>query len=244
MNITPLCVDTYQGDRHGDVAALMDAGPPWHALVHKLSQGTYHHEVDRVRQFRDVMCKHARYGVDFFDGYYHYVDLAQDPVAQVDYHLARLAEVGGERPGTMPSWYDVERGGQRTIPTASTLWVALQAIAKHHLERTGRRPTLYAGELLRGLGIGHGQAQALGFEWSAIASYTAQLTRDTIERTGTDEAHLAWWQYDGDGEAYLAGFPKEAPGFGKIDISALVLPGGLPALRQGMLPDKTPAAVP
>jgi len=73
-------------------------------------------------------------------------------------------------------------------------------------------------------------ATTLGVAPAAIAS----VEWDIVMRTGTDYEHLAFWQYDGDGESYLAGYPREAPGCGKIDISAMVMAGGLAEMRAGL----------
>jgi hypothetical protein len=86
---------------------------------------------------------------------------------------------------------------------------------------------LYGGSWLADLGI----TTRMGCARLAIARYTPQLPVHVYERIGWDRASLALWQYCGDGVGYLAGYPREAPGCGRVDISALVLPGGLAALR-------------
>lgn len=246
--IDPLIVDTYVGDKKDSeirpaVEALINAGPPWHGLVHKLTQGTYHDESARVLMFRDAITSHARYGVDFWDGYYHFLDLNQDGAEQADFFWARMEKIGGEKAGTLWPMVDVERGGQRRIPNASDVFDCVRAFADRVTALGGRKPTLYAGELLRSLGIHHvGQApELLGCGRSAIALYAGTLPGSVVVNTGTDYPHLFLWQYDGDGESYLQGYPATAPGFGKIDISAMVLPGGLDAMRS-QLAVRTPAA--
>jgi hypothetical protein len=232
--IDPLFVDTYVGDRLGDVKALMDAGPPWHGFIHKLTQGTYHDEADRAIYYRKQMLNHPRYGVDFWEGYYHFIDLNQDAVDQADMFWLTMARIGGEKAGTLWAMVDVERGGQRAVPSRQQVFDWVGSWARRYEQLSGRKSTLYGGELLRGLGIHAAGApiNLLGCGRNAIALYGAKLTVGVIEATGTDPAHLLMWQYDGDGEAYLAGYPRSAPGFGPIDISVLTLPGGLPALRD------------
>jgi len=125
---------------------------------------------------------------------------------------------------------DVERGGQRVALTKQRVEDCLAAFAARYEQLAGPKATLYAGELLRAIG-----ARGLyGCGRSALALYSATLPRDIVMRTGTDYEHLAFWQYDGDGESYLAGYPREAPGCGKIDISAMVMAGGLAAMRAGL----------
>lgn len=244
--LDPLIVDTYSGDELGDVTTLMDAGPPWHGLVHKLTQGTHHEETFAAMHYRQTIVAHPRYaGVrtmgDFWDGYYHYLDLNQDPTAQADFFWRMMERIGGEHAGTLWAMVDVERGGQRVVPSAQRVFDCVSAWARRYEALAGWKPTLYGGELLRSLGIHRSGApiNLLGCGRSAIALYGRKLTTDVIARTGTDPGHLLLWQYDGDGEAYLANYPREAPGFGPIDISAMVLPGGLPALRRELAKKKT-----
>jgi hypothetical protein len=233
MTIDPLFVDTYVGDHHGDVLQLMEAGPPWHGLVHKLTQGLYHDECERILQFRQVMLDHPRYAVDFWDGYYHFHDLNQDATAQADFFWGKMEKIGGERAGTIWAMIDVERGGQRRIPSAQQVFDSVGTWAARYEQLSGWKPTLYGGELLRALGIHklNGAINLLGCGRNSIALYGPTLAEHVVIDTGTDEAHLFWWQYDGDGEAYLKDYPREAPGFGRIDISVLTCPNGLDGLR-------------
>jgi hypothetical protein len=234
--LDPLFVDRYVGDKLGNLKTLMDAGPPWHGFVHKLTQGTYHDESERAWQYRQAMLNHPRYGVDFWDGYYHFLDLNQDPVRQADYFWRSMLKIGGEKQGTIWAMLDVERGGQRMIPSARRVFDAVRAWAARYEVLSGWKPTLYGGELLRALGIHRAGApiDLLGCGRNAIALYGARMTVGVIETTGTDPKHLLFWQYDGDGEAHLAGYPREAPGFGPTDISAMVLPGGLLTMRLAL----------
>lgn len=238
-HVDPLFVDTYVGDGRStaaNVLTLMNAGPPWHGLIHKLTQGTYHSEGRTIRWFRDAMRCHNRFGVDFWEGYYHYLDLSEDPKEQAEHFWDEMRAIGGENAGTLWAMVDVERGGQRAVPPAQRVLASVAVWSGRYEQLSGRKPTLYGGELLRSIGIHRPGAPAnlLGCGRSAIASYTARLTVDVIAATGTDPDHLLFWQYCGDGVEQLAGYPREAPGFGAIDISAMVLPGGLPALRSAL----------
>lgn len=246
--IEPLFIDRYVGDRPGDVKKLMDAGPPWHGFIHKLTQGTYHEETAAALHYRSEITAHPRYAGnsdagDFWDGYYHFLDLNQDARTQADYFWLMMGRIGGEHAGTLWAAVDVERGGQRSIPSAQQVLDGVGAWAERYEQLSGRKATLYGGELLRSLGIHQAGApiNLLGCGRNWIALYGAKLTIGVIEATGTDPAHLGWWQYGGDGEAYLKGYPREAPGFGPSDISVLTLPGGLPALRRALSP---PSAAP
>jgi hypothetical protein len=233
MTIEPLWVDTYAGDPIGDVTTLMDAGPPWHGFTHKLTQGTYYEETANAAWYRAAILNHPRYGVDFWDGYYCFLDLNQDGAAQAEFFWKMMTKIGGEKAGTIWAMVDVERGGQRSIPSKQQVLDGVTAWANQYAQLSGRKATLYGGELLRSLGIHEPGApiELLGCGRNAIALYGATLPEQVVIETGTDEAHLEWWQYDGDGEAYLAGYPRVAPGFGPRDISVLTVPGGLAGLR-------------
>jgi hypothetical protein len=179
-----------------------------------------------------------RYGVDFFDGMYHYLDLGADGRAQADFFWRAAVAAGGEQHGTLWAMVDVERGGQLPANcTRSRVEDVTRAFAARYRELSGREPTLYGGELLRSVGV----ADRLGCGRSAVALYGAELrghgsTVDLLRATGTDVEHLMLWQYIGADQRspVPAGYPAVAPGVGVVDISAVTLPGGLDALRAGL----------
>lgn len=239
--IDPLFIDCYEGDGRKDWFAFVTAGPPWHGVILKATQGLYcsppWYALQR-KKIVDTARGVGRYGVDFFDGAYHYLDLAQDGVAQCDFALKAIIAAGGEMEGTIPLMVDVERGGQKDSRNISRQQVedCTEAFADRYRARTGRGATLYGGELLRAVAV----RGRMGCDRSVVALYGAELhgkgesTASFLRRTGTDLGHLMMWQYCGDGTAELAGYPSFAPGCGKIDISVLTLPGGLPAIRALM----------
>jgi hypothetical protein len=237
--VTPLLIDLYPGDRHLDCVAFAVAGAPWSGVIAKCSQGTrYRYDSwlrDLVRRFREAAGD--RYGVDLFDGHYAYLDLAAPGAPQIDLALEVITASGGAGTGTLPLMLDVERGGQQhaeSISRAQVEDVTREASARYHA-LTGRVATLYGGELLRSCGV----TDRLGCARSAVALYWPQLdigagTADLLRRTGTDLEHLMLWQYvaaDGPITAAPPGYPVTAPGIGRVDISAAVLPGGIEALR-------------
>jgi hypothetical protein len=232
----PLFVDCYPGDGHMDWAAFVRAGAPWHGAVFKLSQGLKYEYSEWAYRQRAAFIVSKRYGEDLFDGFYHYLDIAADGVAQADWYCRLMANIGGEKIGTLWGMVDVERAGQRVPLTKSRVEDCLSAFAQKYKANTGRTATLYGGELLRAIGA----TGLYGCGRSAVACYTKELhgagetTAQFLKRTGTDLGHLLFWQYCGDGEAQLASYPRAAPGCGAIDISALVLPGGLNALRSSL----------
>jgi hypothetical protein len=235
--IAPCFLDLYPGDRHLDCDAFVAAGPPWSGIICKASQGTrYRYDgwlADLIRRFRAAAGE--RYGVDLFDGFYAYLDLAEPGAPQIDYAISAMPEPEGH--GEIPLMLDVERGGQQhaaTLSRAQVEDVTRAAAARYH-ELTGREATLYGGELLRSVGV----TDRLGCARSAVALYGPRLdlghgTENFLARSGTDLEHLMVWQYaaaDGASTTPPPGYPSEAPGIGRVDISALVLPGGLAALR-------------
>jgi hypothetical protein len=237
---TPIClIDVYPGDHRLDVAAFVAAGPPWAGVIAKVSQGTrYRYDgwlSDLMARYRVAAAE--RYGVDLFDGFYAYLDLAAAGAPQIDYALNAIAMTGGDGVGTLPLMIDVERGGQLhrdKISRAQVEDVVRAAAARYHA-LTGREATLYGGELLRSCGV----TDRLGCGRSAVALYGPRLdaghgTADLLRRTGTDLDHLMMWQYRGTSPQALGpvGYPMSAPGIGDVDISAVTLPGGLDALRS------------
>jgi GH25 family lysozyme M1 (1,4-beta-N-acetylmuramidase) len=229
-NLQPLSVDLYAGDGSKNLAAFCAAGPPWHVVIFKCSQGTYyrpgHYVSERAKFLRAA-------GPDHFEGAYHYLDLGIDGAVQADY---AVTSAGERRPNTLPMMVDVERGGQRIRnPSRALVEDRVRKFSDRYFELSGRRPTLYGGELLRSLGI----ADRLGCALSAVALYGAHLgaagesTAAFLGRTGTDLEHLLLWQYReaGGTSAVPLGYPTSAPGCGDVDISAVTLPGGIAALH-------------
>jgi glycosyl hydrolase family 25 len=231
-----LFVDCYQGDGRKDWRAFCAAGAPWHGAILKATQGDYYAPGWYGLARRDFLSAAGdRYGVDLWDGAYHYLDLSIDGAAQAEYFVRAVSLNGGEKHGTLWGMVDVERGGQRIqAPSRALVEDRVGSFARRYHEMAGRLPTLYGGELLRSLGVGG----RMGCGRSAVALYGSALhgphesTEQFLARTGTDLEHLLLWQYCGDGVASLPGYPTEAPGCGKIDISVLTLPGGLPALKS------------
>jgi GH25 family lysozyme M1 (1,4-beta-N-acetylmuramidase) len=232
MSIDPLIVDVYQNDGPKDWQALAAVGPPWHGAILKATQGTYY---DGAAWFdsnwRAVSAAGgARYGVDWFRGAYHYLDIRIDGAAQADFFLKAVARAGGWDAGDLWPMVDVERAGQRGEINAARIIDCVTAFVERVRDSTGRDTMLYGGSFLAEQGI----TERMGAKWLAIARYTPTLPSMVITRIGWDLASLALWQYCGDGVAELSGYPREAPGCGKVDISALVLPGGIATLREQM----------
>ena len=232
--IDPLIVDAYQLDGAKDWKALAAAGLPWIGARLKATQGTYYSAPSWFPgQLAELaMVATERNGVDWFFGAYHYLDIALDGEAQADFFLRQLSPVFMAKwdvPGLLPAMVDVERGGQRAPTlTRSRVEDVTNTFAARVLAVTGRAPTLYGGELLASLGI----TSHMGCSRLSIARYAPTLPHDVVTRIGWDAPDE--WQFCGDGEAYLPGYPTTAPGCGKIDISVLTSPGGVAAFAAAL----------
>lgn len=228
----PLIVDVYAGDGAKDWHALAAAGAPWHGVILKATQGLYYNGgswfAPNWRTVRDAGS--TRYGYDWFRGAYHYLDVRLPGAAQADYLLDTVARAGGWGHGDLWPMVDVERAGQRPTASAQQVIDCVQAFVDRVKQALGRETMLYGGSWLADLGI----TSKMGCARLAIARYTPTLPTYVYERIGWGRESVALWQYSGDGVAYLQGYPNEAPGCGKVDISALVLPGGLDALRSDL----------
>lgn len=239
--LDPLLIDLYPGDRGVDWNAYVTAGLPWCGAIFKATQGYRYNYLTWLTYQRNQLRAAAgdRYGVDFFDGLYHYLDLAGDGSRQADYFWSTCVQSGGERNGTLWAMVDVERGAQ--VPancTRARVEDVTRSFAERYSELSGREPTLYGGELLRSVGV----IDRLGCGRSAVALYGAELhgrgtTADLLRSTGTDLEHLMLWQYRGTEPQEIGphGYPLMAPGCSAaVDISAVTMPGGIEALRAGL----------
>jgi len=243
--VTAACIiDLYPGDKQVDWKVYCAAGPPWHGAIFKASQALRYSYLEWLTHQRSLFIAAAgdRYGLDLFDGMYHYLDLGQDGTKQADFFMHNVEASGGEQKGTLPAMVDVERGGQ--LPTDCTL-ARVEHVTRGFAERykalTGREATLYGGELLRSVGV----KDRLGCSRSAVALYGPKLqgrgidtntTEKFLHATGTDLAHTLLWQYGmaDDPSEPPAGYPSSAqvPGAPtRVDVSAVLQSDGVSALR-------------
>jgi GH25 family lysozyme M1 (1,4-beta-N-acetylmuramidase) len=235
MVVDPLIVDVYAKSPVLDIPKLVAAGPPWHGITMKATEGTYYPRHSE----KDWFLKHwlpariyaaERYGVDFFRQAYHYHRVDQDPLLQANKLLQLLAEAGGEGPGDLQLMIDVESGenppnagAQQIIDSVSTFAARIRAV-------TGRSVMLYGNVYLAERGV----KATMGCGLLSIARYTADLPSEIYNRIGWKLQNppvmptVFNWQYCGDPEGgQLAGYPLSSPmGPGPADIYAVIVAGG------------------
>jgi len=235
----PLIVDAYEGDGRKDWSALADAGRPWCGVILKATQGNYYAGGTWFGgQWRlvELAGVHAHRGGDWIRGAYHYLDVRVKPDDQAAYFLGAIKRAGGLAQGDV-LMVDVERAGQREAIGRQQVIDCVTRFAECIHASTGKGLILYGGAWLAELGIvGH-----MGCRLLAVARYGETLPSWHYTRLGWELADLALWQYCGVAgggvlepapEHALKGYPRSAPGCGAIDISALVLAGGVEGLRQ------------
>jgi hypothetical protein len=76
---SPLICDVYEHDVAGkpDIAGVVNAGPPWHGIILKATQGDYYTGGEWFRKYWPLARSEAGdgFGHDWFRGCYHYIDL-------------------------------------------------------------------------------------------------------------------------------------------------------------------------
>lgn len=235
---SPLLVDIYAGDGDFNVQKLVDAGPPWHGVMAKVTQGNYYNGGSWFRRMwpRIREAGGVRYGVDWFRLGYHYFDVRIDPIAQAEHYLTTIELAGGWGEGDLWPCIDVERAGQRGDITAMTVIRQVKQWVTHVHKRTGMDVVLYGGSWLRDLGV----KDRMGCKYAWVARYTPTLPSRTYTSIGFDLPSLFAWQYaglngDGSVSGSLPGRPLTTPA-GKADISVVTLEGGgykaLDAMRR------------
>lgn len=217
----PLLVDVYEDDLNGkpNWPALVAAGPPWHGAILKATEGLHYSPPWFAAQWQALrVAAGVRLGVDFFIGAYHYLRFNLGGAAQAAYFLDAVRAAGGL--STLLPIVDVERANNANC-TVQDVIRSTTDFAAEIKRQTGKDTIFYGGSLIADLGI----ADRMGCAWLWIARYAPTLPPVIYERIGWDASALAGWQYCGDGESYLAGYPSVAP-IGKCDISAVVANGG------------------
>lgn len=229
MSVDPLFVDVYSGDLNGKPRwdKLVAAGAPWHGGIIKASEGLFGGGSWFAANWPLVRTEgRERYGHDWWRGAYHYARFTQGAKEQAQSFHTVVEKAGGWGVGDVWPVVDVESANNPGVTKAQVEdWVEAYAAESKRIH--GREVILYGGSLLYDLGItSHMGCKAL---W--IARYTPTLPHNVYERIGWTLPELFGWQYCGDGESYLEGYPCSSV-MGKHDITALTWPGGLEGLRK------------
>jgi GH25 family lysozyme M1 (1,4-beta-N-acetylmuramidase) len=223
--IDPLVIDIDADDCDGkpNLYTLVDAGLPWAGVILKGTEGTYYNGGTWLETYWPIAKQAAgsRYGVDFFRGAYHYIRVDESGVAQADYFLNRMQQVGGWGVGDLIPAIDVESSEQPIGTTKQQVIDTVSTMANRILSVTGRAPLLYGGSYLRSFGI----TDHMGCQMLWVPSWTATLPSTDYTNLGWTLANTLMWQYCGDGTAALAGYPHTSP-IGPVDISAIIINGG------------------
>lgn len=234
MTLDPLVVDTYAGDGYGGdaIQKLVLAGPPWHGLILKATEGTYYpaNRPDDREWFLDNWMRArvyagTRYGQDWFRGAYHYHRIDEDPVLQAESFLKLVEEAGGWGDGDLWPMIDVEQAENPQGPGAQKIVDSVQGWVMKVAAETGRQPMLYgAGYLWENSVTSH-----MGCGTLCFPRYTPTLPPDTYHRIGwqlSSSRPTLWaWQLAGDGECHVEGYPSTTP-MGRCDYSAVIVSGG------------------
>jgi GH25 family lysozyme M1 (1,4-beta-N-acetylmuramidase) len=208
-------------------ARLAAAGPPWAGVVLKGGQG--------LRDTGSWVREHApavrEAGLEL--GLYWYLRLDRPGADQAD----ALAELMAEQACTLWPSVDVEEGGGDGRPSndalvaqrgAGIVDTVTRAFVERLRARTGLPTILYTGGWLRSLRL----RSLLGCELLWLAAYTAELPARWYEHDlGCPRDRLWAWQYMGQSGrgalAELAGYPHTSPIGDDLDISAVVMRGGV-----------------
>ncbi len=229
--LDPLVIDIYEPDlgKHPDFPKLAAAGYPWCGAIIKISQGLQYAPEEWVKiNWPAIRAAGGdRYGVDWLRGGYCYWMAGVDNKKQAQLYNRLIELGGGWDKGDLWPIIDAETAGN-THATKAQVEDGISEYAEEILRLVGIRPMLYGGTLMYDLGI----VSHMGCEELWFPRYTADLPPNTFERIGWTlpprpaKRPTVWgWQYDGDGESYLKGYPKVCP-IGTTDITAIIVNGG------------------
>lgn len=222
-DLDPLIVDAYADDLNGNInwSAIVNAGKPWCGAVIKCTEGVNYAPgwfVDTWRTLNAIVPA-ARKGVDWFRGAYCYWLASASPIAQAELYLSMVEAGGGWSTADLWPIIDVENGNNPGV-SASQVVDGVSAWAAWILARTGRKPMLYGGSLLRDLGIK--SHMGCGLLWTAL--YGSTLPPAMYESIGWSRDRLWGWQYRGTSGStpVPTGYPSTTPA-GRLDTSIIVI---------------------
>jgi hypothetical protein len=203
------------------IAQLALSGAPWSGVGLQCSNGIYAFSgwFPGAWKAAGPSSANPAYGKTWFRFPYHYYVVGDDPGGQADTALGIIESSGGFDIGDLWMGVDIERGEQPAGVTAAQVEDGIEGFAERVLQRTGKRPILYAGSFTRELGIKSRMGcWALWFpEWEPT------ITWATVEAMGFDINTTLLWQDVGDGSNTAPpGYPHTTPIGAHLDISILV----------------------
>ena len=235
MSEQNLIVDVYSGDLSGR--------PDWDAAVAaenvvggivKATEGTVFDTSWFQQNWPAVKDAGGdRYGTTWFRGAYHFLLFAESGEDQADFYLGTVDKAGGFDVGDIIPIIDVELGNDGKTPdahghlhprhpnqdaSAQQIIDCTSAWAEKVKASSGQQVMLYGNGAMRDKSI----SDRMNCDWLWVPRYTPTLPAQIYTRAGWDLEHVALWQYCGDGTAFLAGYPSEIVGFGKVDVSAVL----------------------
>ncbi len=169
-----------------------------------------------------------RYGRDYFRGAYHYLIIRggdqkaqrESGREQAKHFLDVIEKSGGWGVGDLWPVVDVEEGSGNKDASLAAIQATTHGFTDTIRELTGRDTMLYAGWWA----VSKGLRDHLGCALLWYASYTSNLNgAKTWGALGWPLSKLWGWQYCGNGEGWLKGYPTVTPIASKIDINAIVL---------------------
>lgn len=182
----------------------------------------------------------ARYGVDWFRGAYHFLRFTADGAAQADYCLNLIESAGGWGEGDLMLWVDVEEGGQghwaddpktgehrrlsdikdpaeRKRLSDSVTKCVTAFVARVKQRYPGMRVGVYGRGVYRDLQMTRCR---FGADAACNPAYTEHMP--PMDQYGWPLEDIVEWQLCGDGEVHVPGYPKQIPGWGHTDYSAVI----------------------
>jgi GH25 family lysozyme M1 (1,4-beta-N-acetylmuramidase) len=242
--LQPIFIDVYVDDLKGVPNWTAAAADPQIAgAILKATQGLkYSYPLWFNPNWSAIHAVERNIGTDWFCGAYHYLDAtSMNPLksgdAQAAFFLQNVEAAGGLALTDLWPIVDLE-STDNTGATPQQFIETTFAFSAGILSRTGRATMLYGGETLRANNI----TLQMGCSWLWTASYTPKLSSNEINSMGWSEQALWGWQYQGTAPGctgQLNGYPTTIPNFapnpGEVDLSVMVMAGGLPALRAALV---------
>lgn len=203
------------------ILKLQQSGPPWTGVILQSSNGVGTFPAWFPDAWK-VAAGASTYGKTTFRGAYGYYVVGDDPVKQADVGLDAIDAAGGWAAGDLAFGVDIESGEQPGGVTAAQVEEGLTEFADRVLQRTGRRPILYGGSLIRSLGIK--SRMGCAYLWIPEWSESGTLDWNLVTEMGWNIDSTLLWQDVGDGsDTAPKGYPHTTPVGDELDISTMVL---------------------